>query len=297
MRFIKKRLKCLFLLFCPVITFCQTYYSGIIVKKSTHEKIPYATIGLVKENRGTTSNENGNFKIASRYENDSLRVSAVGFKTIVYPITHAFDSIMIELEENQIVLKEVIVSNRTMKESPVRVNDFDNCGINYFSVGLRTYSQIAQYNCAPRENMQLSKLRICKSANSSKFRVRIYEMDSITGKPSKDLALQSIDVNSSKRNVELDLMGYNIFLKKKDFYIAIEWLFIPSNEFTVKTKIRREKIIFSNYYPYLSYKRADANKENSGRRLWLLNFNGRWEPPFEAHENFNFMISAELIPF
>ncbi|MFZ4769895.1 MAG: carboxypeptidase-like regulatory domain-containing protein [Ferruginibacter sp.] len=282
----------IFLIAFPLNALCQTYYAGVILSKSTKKGIPYASIGLLNQNNGTTSDEKGNFRLVSKYFGDSLLISAVGYKTVKVAGSEIVGVMKFELEENTVLLSEVVIVNKPHTNISTTLNDFNNCGFDYYSVGLGTYSQIAQHFYAPHENMQLIKLRICKLERKAIFRVRIYEMDSITRKPSNEIVLKNILVNSENRNVYLDLESDSIFLTKRDFFIAIEWLFISSNEFKVKTKINGRKIVYSNYSPSLTFKR----KINIilPNHLWMLNFNGKWQNPVDFDSNHLFMISADL---
>jgi len=282
----------IFLIVFPLNALCQTYYDGIILSKSTKKRIPYASIGLLNQNKGTTSDEKGNFRLVSKYFGDSLIISAVGYKTLKVAGSAIVGGMKFELEENTVLLSEVIITKKPDTNISIALNNFNNCGIDYYSVGLGTYSQIAQHFYAPHENMQLIKLRICKLERKAIFRVRIYEMDSTTRKPSNEIVLKNILVNSENRNVNLNLESDSIILKKRDFFIAIEWLFIPNNEFKVKTKINGKKIIYSNYSPSLTFKRKKSIILSN--HLWMLNFNGKWQNPIDFDSNHLFMISADL---
>ena len=56
--------------------------SGHVIEKDTEEDIPYASILIVGSNKGTVSNEAGQFQFKNLAEGSYvLRVSAVGYKT------------------------------------------------------------------------------------------------------------------------------------------------------------------------------------------------------------------------
>lgn len=61
-------------------SFCQEY-SGQIINKKTGQIVDYVNIGIIGKNIGTVSDGNGNFNLNldSQYDNDTIRVSRIGF--------------------------------------------------------------------------------------------------------------------------------------------------------------------------------------------------------------------------
>ena len=53
-------------LFSPLYFFGQTSFNGTVINTKTKAMIPFATIGLMKENIGTNANEDGSFSVISR---------------------------------------------------------------------------------------------------------------------------------------------------------------------------------------------------------------------------------------
>ncbi len=49
----------------PLVCFGQTNYRGTVKDKKNNKAISFATIGLMKVNIGTTSDENGKFELKS----------------------------------------------------------------------------------------------------------------------------------------------------------------------------------------------------------------------------------------
>ena len=66
-----------FLLF-PFCSFGQKTFTGIVSSENGINKVPYATIGLIKENIGINADENGYFILnsASPKLNDTLIISS-----------------------------------------------------------------------------------------------------------------------------------------------------------------------------------------------------------------------------
>ena len=104
--------------------------SGHVVERHSEENIPYATILIVGTDKGTTSNEVGQFEFRNlkpgRY---TLRVSAIGYKTQEKSVevnTQYTTLLHFQLEEESYMTDEVVVSaNRNevkRRDAPVVVN-------------------------------------------------------------------------------------------------------------------------------------------------------------------------------
>lgn len=284
-------MKILLLLLFPLITHSQIIYKGNIVNKITKEKIPFATVGLTKENIGTNADENGKFSLTSKkYVTDSLVISCVGYETSKFSVDNLPSNLQFEISERQIELRTIIVKNNF--KSSYTLNDYSNCGFNsYTSSG--SVTQIAQHLQSPIANSLLSEINICKEADNSLFRIRVYDMDPISGKPSFDLADTIIEVKSGKRHVKINLEKYNIVIPEKDFFVGIEWLYIPFNENNVKGKKDGQKINYSRYNPFIFFRNRGCNKDNLEKSLeaWQLDFRRKW---IRMYQDWVFLISATV---
>ena len=93
--------------------------SGHVIEKETEEDIPYASVLIVGSDKGTMSNEAGQFKLTHLSEGKyTLRVSAVGYKTLDKDITVGSGYIAVvhfPLEEETYLVDEVVVSPVAMR--------------------------------------------------------------------------------------------------------------------------------------------------------------------------------------
>ena len=104
--------------------------SGHVIEKETEEIIPFATVLIVGTDKGTMSNEAGQFKITHLSEGKyTLRVSAVGYKTQEKTITVGSEYMVVvhfPMEEESFMVDEVVVSASrnevSRREAPVVVN-------------------------------------------------------------------------------------------------------------------------------------------------------------------------------
>ena len=104
--------------------------SGHVIENESEENIPFATVLIVGTDKGTMSNETGQFKITHLSEGKyTLRVSAVGYKTLEKTIIVGSEYMVVvhfPLEEESFMVDEVVVSASrnevSRREAPVVVN-------------------------------------------------------------------------------------------------------------------------------------------------------------------------------
>ncbi|MBQ4083264.1 MAG: TonB-dependent receptor [Bacteroidaceae bacterium] len=104
--------------------------SGHVIEKDTEEDIPYASILIVGTDKGTVSNESGQFQFKNLTEGSYvLRVSAIGYRTLEKTITVGREYMAVvhfPLEEEAILVDEVVISasrnEMSRRDAPVVVN-------------------------------------------------------------------------------------------------------------------------------------------------------------------------------
>jgi hypothetical protein len=286
-------MKFILILFTPLFCIAQNQpITGVIINKNTKDKISFASVSLLKQNTGINADENGRFSLpAKRLSGDTLVISSVGFYTLKMPIDSFTINKQFELIEKPQQLHEIIIKAATAKSS-ISLNDFSNCGINYYTTS-NAVSQVAQHFKAPVANSILSDLYLCKLGDNSIFRIRVYSMDSILKIPDKDIADTIIEVRSGKRHVHIELEKYKIYLAEKDFFIAIEWIKTDYNIRIEKAYFNGIKTSYFQYSPSISYK---ANVQNSlstenEPEVWQKEYTGKW---IKFYTNARLLLSAKL---
>ena len=104
--------------------------SGHVIEATTEENIPYATVLIVGTDKGTMSNEAGQFQFKGLAEGTYvLRVSAVGYRTLEKKIVVGGEYMAVahfQLEEENFMVDEVVVSasrsEMSRRDAPVVVN-------------------------------------------------------------------------------------------------------------------------------------------------------------------------------
>ena len=105
--------------------FGQTELIGQVIDALTEEPIPYVNIGLVDENIGTVSDEQGYFQLEIdplQYSQSNLRFSMIGFESKTYVLQEYLQKelLIIPLTEESTELEEVVVyTKRTQFETKI----------------------------------------------------------------------------------------------------------------------------------------------------------------------------------
>ena len=285
------------LLLFPFLTIGQTNIFGKVINHKNKEAIAFVTVGLMKENIGTNASEDGSFQLVSTKIklNDTLIFSSVGFATLKLPVDKfKTDNIVVELSEQQTILNEVIVTNKSFWTS-VTLNDFSKCGNSFISSsGYQT--QLAQHFQAPKDNSILQDIKICRfslpliAIEKTIFRIRIYDIDTLKKSPSSDLCDQIIEVKTRSKTISINLEKYKIRIPNKDFFVAVEWLKIPFNESKSKMKVNGKNVEAITYRPSIGW----TDNLNTKMEAWMLDYKNIWRPMFTMNNKTSVSISATV---
>lgn len=285
-------------LLLPSLVTAQIAFTGTVINKRSRQVVPFVSVGLIQQNVGINADEKGNFALVSKEDKalDTLLVSCVGFTTLKYPVNkNNSKDLIIELEEKSALLKEIFVTNK-ISWTYAKLNDFNNCGRNFVnSNGFQT--QLAQHFQVANENSILTQVTVCcmgfgiATRKKTIFRIRVYDMDSLTKAPSNDLCDQIIEVKTNNRIVSVDLEKYSIHIPKKDFFVAVEWLKIPSNEEKGKVKLKDGSVIErTTYRPSIGW----TDNIDPKMEAWMLTYKGYWTPMFNTSNKTHSSISATV---
>ena len=112
----------------PVISFGQIVYTGTVVNKDTRVGIPYASIGLVKQNTGINADEEGHFRFETfTSRQDSFLVSCIGYETLKVPAGTSSSPLRFELQPRASSLQEVVVKTHYNWQKAT-LGAYSNCG-------------------------------------------------------------------------------------------------------------------------------------------------------------------------
>lgn len=282
----------LFFACLPNVLFAQSFYSGTIVDKQTKVKIPFASVGLMKLNKGVSADEQGKFRIilSSVDEIDTLIISCVGYKILKVPAHNIQTNSTLELTQKITQLEDVYIFPKSYFKTAV-LNDFELCADS--SVSTKSNQTIvAQLFHAPQEGSMLRSVKICTMQKrlppkKAIFRIRIFDIDTNSMSPSTDLTNQVIEVKSKSNPIKLNLEKYKIHIPGKDFFIGIEWIQREENEINSTTCIDNKVVQNVIYVPFIGFTKNKLSEAN----IWFIDYQNSWK---KLQGSRNLFIAAHI---
>ncbi|MGO4919779.1 carboxypeptidase-like regulatory domain-containing protein [Maribacter spongiicola] len=238
----------------------EVLVEGHVYDDKTKTAVPYANISFLKTLKGTSSDEEGYFYIdvPEDYLERDVHVSALGFKDTIMPARVIKEKKKIYMQEETFELEEVVVV-QSLGDSQV-LNPVSSYSIKSGFSSAETPWVLALYfpNIGAAKKY-LEKITIHVQQNSqfkresSKFRLRLYDVDKDTRKPSNDIIRKSIILESSKTEdyVSIDLSSMNIRIPDEGIYVGLEWIFLPYNWYTntYKHAITNKNVVEDRFAP------------------------------------------------
>lgn len=203
-------------------------FQGVIRSSKDNKSVSYANIGVIRQNLGTVSDHEGNYKIkiGEEFDKDSLRISCIGFKpiTILVADFKKTENKDFVLEENVVDLKELTVLPKKykqktfgikLKKSPVAVGFQENV------LGAECGLRFRTKNKAYLENLTLS-INTC-AYDSVFYRINVYQLNE--NKVFENILNTPVYMKFSKEQIKesifFDLAKYNIVVEG-DFIVSLE---------------------------------------------------------------------------
>ncbi len=233
---------------------------GHVLNSKNETPIPYANISFLKTLKGTSSNDAGYFyvDVPESYLERDVHISALGFKDTILSAKKISKNKKILLKEDSFELEEVVVS-QSLGDSQV-LNPISSYSIKSGFSSAETPWVLALYfpNIGAAKKY-LEKITVHVQQNSkfkrasSKFRLRVFDVDKNTRKPNHDLIRKSIILESSDTEdfVSIDLSSMGIRMPDEGIYVGLEWLFLPFNWYTISYRhpISKKKVLEDRFAP------------------------------------------------
>ncbi|GAA4327698.1 hypothetical protein GCM10023149_31250 [Mucilaginibacter gynuensis] len=280
------------LLFTSIICNAQQIFKGTVINKQSNKPVPFITVKLLKEQIAVSAAEDGSFQLTSNQhiDNDTLQFSSVGYITYKIPIRTFMPNSEVRIEEDTFFLNEIKVSSKKRRYKTSTLNDFFGPDIHYTQAHFDSYYQVARKFIGKKEFGKLKEIRLARYIDKkqknikTKFRLRVYDVNPATGGPGQDICHEVIEVqNDDNTFIETNVTKYNIVIPKKEFFIAVEWLYIPYNEYCGYNLIpvRNESVIigYKEQYSTLfqpSLRQVPNDRDKRDRQTWLLDINQPW---------------------
>ncbi|TCD01175.1 peptidase associated/transthyretin-like domain-containing protein [Pedobacter psychroterrae] len=261
-----------------------------VIDIATNLAVPSVSVVIVRAKLAITTEKDGIFSIPGNLGKmkDTLILSAQNYTTLKLPLYK------LDVIDTLYLMKVSVDSVSALSNLPQDslLNDFNRKDIvNYAGIHTETslfeYLQLAQRFDVKQSGIQLKGVVVNRLAFSvdfnsaglevTTFRVRIYDIDTVTGKPGMDLCRQLIEIkDKDNRQFKINLSQYNIILPHKTFFVAIEWLrdFRNMGYATVYDEKLSRNVQHINYRPAIGISPVKGPKLN----IWGLNMKREWKP-------------------
>ena len=213
---------------------------GKVLSLPDKSPLSFTNIGIMYTSVGTISNEDGSFllKIPRRFNKDTLIFSALGYEKVSIAVSRFREGVkyIVYLKESPVELNTVTVKDDFWKNKKYRIGNRKYEGSCVYADTVRAGSAIAllikkkdmkgrNYYQNPVFVRESHLLVSNNTFGKFKVRTRLYDVDSITGLPGKDILNQSVISTTDLENgwLKTDLSKYNIEVDG-DFYLVFEWL-------------------------------------------------------------------------
>ncbi|MCB9002395.1 MAG: hypothetical protein H6537_10545 [Bacteroidales bacterium] len=226
----------------PLLSFSQSLLlKSRIIDKNSKLGIPFSNIWVLSKDIGTNSLENGDFVLlvdSTILMNEKLKITAIGYYDTIIDIKNI--KFPIYLHPRVYKIQEVTVFPNKKNSFVVNpINKKTHLGYMLSSnvpiIMCRYFPYSEQY----LKNEFISKIIVYtrKSLRKHKFNIHIYEYDTTTNKPGRELVNKATTVSTKaelgfgiSKNV-LDLSKNRITYPKTGLVVGVEWIMNYENFF------------------------------------------------------------------
>ena len=210
----------------------QVRISGVVLNEQTLEPISLVNIGIVNKEVGTLSDPDGSFyiRVPKHLEGDTIVFSAIGYQTRRVPVLYLSTGreYEIKLDERPIQLPSIEVEgDKSFKH--------DRLGWMRGGEGTLPVAESEGGACAtllleaPEAPFLIDKVYmhiLYNTKDSVRFRLRLFDVDSATQQPGKDLMVKDVFVVGKKRIgwMNVDISEHHIEVPVKRFFLGFEWI-------------------------------------------------------------------------
>jgi len=268
---------------------------GKLLDKETQKSIAYGNLFFLQNSKGILSDEFGFFtlNLDSSYFNDTLKIYSLGYKSIYIAVSDIKNSHNFFLERETYDLPEIFVNAKdyeTKKKGASKKSNatFRNCAKKNMQVAL--FIEGGEGEVIKTISFYISKKGIARTP----FRVRLYDVDTISFKPNKNLLNESVIISGAnpKSWIEVDIANYNIEIPKHGCFVAMEWLYVEgSNKYLMGKNRDIEQMCFGQS--------LGMTYEFDKNITWTKVSNGiDWKQSKRSHRKGKFLnaaISIEII--
>lgn len=224
--------------------------NAVVLDSVSKKEIPYVNIWVEDEDIGTTSDENGRFKLDNILENSNknLILSSLGYERKEIEINALKENILLIPKVTN--LDEVILINKKNKKETT-IGRFKKSKISNHVTCSRTpwmFARHFQYESHYEVTPFIKSFTFLTNSKveNAKFNIRLYEKNE-NGEPGETIYDKNIFgfAKKGKRKTVVDLSHLDFLFPKNGFFIVVEWLIIEENKsiitFTYEGSSKKQK--------------------------------------------------------
>jgi len=256
------------LVFIQFSAFAQV--KGIVIDSLDRKPIPYVTISVENENIGTSSEENGEFKIAVSDKNKKLVFSALGYERKTVRIA---DVAEVVLKQSAVQLDEVVISKR-LETRQKEIGKSENQIQEAFDKAPRFDIKFFPYLPEYKKTKFLKQVALVTDSkiDDASFKIHFYSVGA-DGFPGEELLQKDfiVSVDRGVSKTRFNLAKFNLRMPESGILVGFEKLMIDRNksEKTVTNPNTKISETQTTYYPFMLY--------NSLRKDFQFTFiGGKW---------------------
>lgn len=281
---------------------------GYITEIDTLTPIPYATVSLKKYQTGVIADINGKFEleISEDFLKDTLLISSMGYEPLNIPLTEIVKNIPVHfcLKKRLYEINPVFIEPDNYKILKVGNRKHRPSGSLYMDTHgqqVALFVNIDQDCCIKLKTLWYF---LSDEGNTdAPFRVRVYDVDSLSGKPGKDILPEILVVKPQKKSgwIPVDIKAYNLQVKYPGFFIAMEGVFPNDYDFYVQgedfadiSSYDQDTEIDDEIPAVISYgQRLGFTRSRKCNNTWHYSLDHTW---FQLRkQSFSIMVAADII--
>ena len=249
-----------FLLLTINLSAQEVLFEGHVLDHKTKKPIPFVNLSFLNTLKGTSTDEKGHFflDLPTPFLEKQVHISSLGYNDTIVVAKDIFKAKRFEMVEESFELEEVVVSG-SFGSSDV-LNPISSYSLTSgFSSSSTPWVLVLYFPNIGAQEKYIDKVTVFFQKNNkfkrptSKFRLRIYDVDSKTKKPNNDILRKSIVLESDVEEdfVSIDLGALHLKIPESGIYIGVEWLFVPYNWYrnTVKDPISKKNMVEDRFAP------------------------------------------------
>ncbi len=307
------------MLLFPSILNAQKVFKIAVIEEKTHYPIPYTAIALIKQNLAVNTDEDGLFDLDEEVikSGDTLLVTSQGFLPEKLPVRFFEENRVVEMKADTLKNTLFLVAGNKNQNLWLN-NDFNPQKLGAFAGPAKVedsfdYLQLAQKFELPEANAMLKRVKVARliqyidpqssvvlpnsrvAPERTKFLLRIYDVDSLTGMPGKDLCDSLIEIKNNERKIiRINVTNLKIKIPGKAFFVGVQLLRLPFNVCYVELP-SSPKSSFTSSYSCFKPSIAISDVKHDKLNTYVLNFRNEWHPyTYFAPDYTDFAISAQV---